>query len=253
MGESVLRPCPFCGAVPEYPSGDGTQYEIKCRCGHAGSSVRICDLMTLEERQVDDFTDHRYGEQFILRAKEQAAKNWNTRYKRPKTPGVDGVNYGFGNAKDLLEKVKRDRVSLKRAINEQDEILIKDSIFNFSVAAYSIKDWLKNGHFSADKDKNEVERYINKTPMLRLCADLCNGSKHKLLTSRKETADPVESVKDSELDWSDTTLPWSNTGLPWSGCYTVRIELDSGVAVEIQEFADQVIDSWDSFFKAKGL
>jgi hypothetical protein len=168
-------------------------------------------------------------------------------------PGVDGVNYGFGNAKDLFEKVKRDRASLKRAINEQDEILIKDSIFNFSVTAYSIKDWLKNGDSSAVTDKREVERYIKETPMLRLCADLCNGSKHKILTSRKETANPVESVKVSEMDWSDTALPWDNTVLPWSGAYTVRIELDSSSAVEIQEFADQVIDSWDSFFKAKGL
>jgi len=75
----ALLACPFCGEVPDYPSGDGTQYEIECDCGHASSSVQISDLMTIEERIADDFVDYRYGEQFIERAKIETTKMWNKR------------------------------------------------------------------------------------------------------------------------------------------------------------------------------
>jgi len=76
-----LLGCPFCNTVPEYPSGDGTQYEIVCeQCGMAQSCVQISDIMTIEERISDDFIDYRYGEEFVERAKEYTTKMWNKRY-----------------------------------------------------------------------------------------------------------------------------------------------------------------------------
>ena len=71
--------CPFCGEVPEFPSGDGTQYEIECDCGMARSCIQISDLMTIEERIEDELVNYRYGEEYILRAKIEAAKRWNER------------------------------------------------------------------------------------------------------------------------------------------------------------------------------
>jgi len=86
----VLKPCPFCGDTPELPDGAGTQYEIECGgCGQAMASVQICDLMTLEERVADAFTDYRYGEEFVERAKVQAIEHWNNR--APSPAGVDGL------------------------------------------------------------------------------------------------------------------------------------------------------------------
>jgi len=80
MSEDVkLMPCPFCGQIPKFPSGDGTQYEIECECGMSNSSVQISDLMTIEERINDGFANFRYGEEYILRAKNVAAICWNTR------------------------------------------------------------------------------------------------------------------------------------------------------------------------------
>ena len=76
---SELLPCPFCGETPAYPDGFGTQYEIECECGMATCSVQISDLMTIEERIADNFTDYRYGEKYIERAKNEATKNWNKR------------------------------------------------------------------------------------------------------------------------------------------------------------------------------
>lgn len=75
-----LLPCPFCGDRPELPSGEGTQYEIECSgCGQAMASVQICDLMSVEERAADSFTNYRYADEFVERAKKQAIESWNTR------------------------------------------------------------------------------------------------------------------------------------------------------------------------------
>lgn len=75
-----LKPCPFCGGEPEFPSGDGTQYELECDCGMAKSCVQISDLMDAEERANDDFIDYRYNEEFVTRAKTECINRWNERH-----------------------------------------------------------------------------------------------------------------------------------------------------------------------------
>lgn len=77
--EAKLKTCPFCGDIPELPSGDGTQYEIECGCGMAVSSIQIRDLMTIKEIGTDSFCRHRYPQQFIDRAMVYAIKQWNER------------------------------------------------------------------------------------------------------------------------------------------------------------------------------
>lgn len=77
-----LKPCPFCGSTPDFPNGNGTQYEIHCDdCGQSVASIQICDLMTLEERKAEQFINYRYSEEYIERAKNEAIDRWNERIK----------------------------------------------------------------------------------------------------------------------------------------------------------------------------
>jgi hypothetical protein len=76
---TVLLFCPFCGEIPSFPHGLGTQYDIECDCGMASSSVQISDLMTIEERMSDPFNDYKYKPEYVERAKLEAIKKWNTR------------------------------------------------------------------------------------------------------------------------------------------------------------------------------
>lgn len=78
---SEMLPCPFCGTTPSPESNvHGTQYEIWCEdCGQAVVGIQISDLMTMDERLSDPFTNHRYRQEFIDRAREEAINRWNTR------------------------------------------------------------------------------------------------------------------------------------------------------------------------------
>ena len=154
-------------------------------------------------------------------------------------------NYGFGSAKNLLAKVKRDESKLYLAVVSQEPDSISDAVFNFSVTAYHIKDWLKNESIEG------VESHINSDPMLRLCADLCNGSKHKLLIKAREDIDPVESIGNSGLTMDMTSIT-CDASIPGNG-HTIRIKQISGNQVEILDFAAKVLSSWESFFEAKNI
>jgi len=76
-----LLSCPFCGKIPEFPDGNGTQYEIYCDCGHAMSCIQISDTMTIEERMASNFekNGYRYEKEYINRAKKEATEAWNKR------------------------------------------------------------------------------------------------------------------------------------------------------------------------------
>jgi hypothetical protein len=148
-------------------------------------------------------------------------------------------NYGYENSSELLNKVERDESQLYDAVVSQCPDRIADSIFNFAITAYHIKDWLKEDGFT------DVESFINSEPMLRLCADLCNGSKHRILTKNREKSDLVLSIKNSDLTADMTSIICDST-IPLCG-HTVRILLSSGKEVEILHFAKSILEIWRSY------
>lgn len=84
LERAKLLPCPFCGETPEACDPEdhyGTYYEFQCDCGCARAGVQICDLMSIDERQADDFINHQYGREFIVRAMNHCIDMWNDRVK----------------------------------------------------------------------------------------------------------------------------------------------------------------------------
>ena len=148
-------------------------------------------------------------------------------------------NIGFNNSNDLIEKLRRDRSALKKAILDQNKPILKDAVINFFTYGYHIKDWLKSEEYK------DVEFYINNNLELRICADLCNGAKHKILTSRREINNPINSVNYSEIT-ADSTVYTADSTLKIDSV-TYNIQLESGKSIEILHFANRVVELWEKF------
>jgi len=54
-----------------------------------------------------------------------------------------------------------------------------DVLIHFLQDAYHLKDWVK---YDDSVTTTSVEEHINRSSVMRLCADLCNGTKHLKLT-----------------------------------------------------------------------
>lgn len=154
--------------------------------------------------------------------------------------------YYFTDARSVLEKIEREREKLRSAINSQTPTEIADSVFNFAVTAYHVKDWLQ------DQGTTDHETYINNNQELRICADLCNGSKHKTLTRNiRESTDPIQKVEISPLTADMTTITADST-ITING-HTVRVHLKSGKEIEILHLAEQVEKLWKTYFSNNGI
>jgi hypothetical protein len=61
-----------------------------------------------------------------------------------------------------------------------------DEIYAFFLNCYHLKDWIKCDSAVPVKDQQAVEDHITANRSLRLCADICNASKHLKLETKKD-------------------------------------------------------------------
>jgi hypothetical protein len=152
---------------------------------------------------------------------------------------IDFSNIGLKNSLDVYKKLERDRDTLKKALIQQEQNSLNDSVINLYTYGYHIKDWLKKEKYIG------VEEFINNNPELRVCADLCNGSKHKILTSIRSNEDPVQSLNTSEIT-VDSTAYTADSNIPINS-QTFDIKLESGKKYEIMYFANKIVELWYEF------
>jgi hypothetical protein len=85
----------------------------------------------------------------------------------------------YGRFKEISE---RKNISQSSSSDEDD-------VFAFFLNCYHLKDWIKNDP-SANQMTDKVESFINKSPSLSICADLCNGLKHLTLDKSRSGKNP---------------------------------------------------------------
>lgn len=159
-----------------------------------------------------------------------------------------GLNYWYNSARDLFGKVYRDKDKLHESVNSQDHERIADAIFNFVVTAYHVRDWLKQEAITSFIPQ-DVDNYVNHNKVLSICADLCNGSKHRILTkSLKSTA---TGTGNSPLKVSMTSITCSSS-IAVTG-FTPVIDTLEGNQYDILSWADQVVSTWEDFFTRHGI
>lgn len=89
-----LKPCPFCGDVPELEYGGGSCYDLWCNdCGQSVISIQICDEMTIEERMAEADLGpphYKHEKEFVDRVEKIIIERWNTRFEILNVPQKGG-------------------------------------------------------------------------------------------------------------------------------------------------------------------
>ena len=160
---------------------------------------------------------------------------------------------------DLLAKVRRDRDALLLAVEAEDETSLRDKLFDFSVTAYHVVDWVRSFHPNLEE---AVYSHLDSEPSLQACRDLANSSKHFALN-------PLSSAYRNHppsIDAVDHTIPVSTAGSISSlGVDTKRVVSVSstwrplkvafvaGQRVRVEEIATEAVSAWERFFAQHGI
>jgi hypothetical protein len=81
----------------------------------------------------------------------------------------------YSQASELLAKARRDRDALRAAADAGDMRRLRDEVFDFSVTAYHVRDWVKSLHPHLE---SHVVSLFSSNRMLQACRDIANSNKH---------------------------------------------------------------------------
>ena len=149
--------------------------------------------------------------------------------------GNVALRYGLRSPRDLYEKARRDAAKLREEVTS-------DGFFNFVITAYSVADWIENDLRLPDTVRADpVARKHGGDPILLLCGEIANGSKHFRLTK----ADPHARSITSDRGFGMGRFGCGPFGV---GEESIVIMMADGTQQPCPEFVEQVLAFWESFF-----
>jgi hypothetical protein len=122
----------------------------------------------------------------------------------------------------------------------------RDALVHFFQDAYHLKDWIKN---DPSLTKRDVEGLVNGSQSLRLCADLCNGTKHLSLTGTR-TGDQATGFTGQSV--AVRPAP-ASSGLPPDPALHSWVVSSGGVLYDAVALAGDVVNEWKDWLTAEGL
>lgn len=159
---------------------------------------------------------------------------------------------------DKFEKINNGRLH-----DEPSNYYYDDDVLAFFQNCYHLKDWIKNDEAiqtkvnpnpqkstircsepncpGRDVTSHAVEEYINSNESLKLCADICNATKHLKVTNPRSKKEPKIGNLDIKLN--------SN------GIIQVKyhIKLNDGTEKDAFELATECVSAWKEYLKTKKL
>jgi hypothetical protein len=116
-----------------------------------------------------------------------------------------------------------------------------DTVQSFFEAVHHLKDWLGNDP-SSGITKAAGDKLISGSPVLQLCADLANGSKHLKLTSSR-TGDLSTTIARNDV------AVFAGTG---TSAHRFYVE-SAGTEYDVLQLADDAVAEWNKFLSGEGL
>jgi hypothetical protein len=148
------------------------------------------------------------------------------------TEQFDTVNRHFTLFKQINDGKTHNQPSLYR----------DDLVINFFQHCYHLKDWIKNDPNCATW--SDVEKFINQNDDLKICADICNETKHLKLTKPRSAENPSLDVNDSIVKLVVKDGGNVSTSIDISVKYNVSIDSGDKDAFEL---AERCVLAWKSF------
>lgn len=168
----------------------------------------------------------------------------------------------YSSPTQLLEKAKRDGVSLVRALKDCNEQEVRDALFNFAITAYHIWDWIRAYRPELEQT---VTALLNDCEAIAACRDLSNASKHVALTLNRgpyvKHPPVIEDVNISAItrapisEMADPTGQFESpmnehAALP---AWRLKIHLVSGRRIRAEELVTEVLNVWKGFFDQNAI
>jgi hypothetical protein len=125
----------------------------------------------------------------------------------------------------------------------------RDDVVAFFINCHHLKDWVKNDPFALEHGsltRTGVEDFVNASAELRICGDVCNGSKHFLLDpNRSSTQDASTSIaKTAHSLYLGAYTP----------VYAAYFEVvSSGKSRDAFELATSCLAQWDQYLQEHSL
>lgn len=123
----------------------------------------------------------------------------------------------------------------------------EDDVLSFFVHCFHIKDWIVHLNKIGVTAK-QVDEFINASECLKICADLCNGTKHCILTRSARTGrQPHMSGRQYK---SSVWFTGSGGGEVVQGKYSI---VTAAGVVDALNLAEECMRSWENFIGSKRM
>lgn len=150
------------------------------------------------------------------------------------------LQINYGNSRSLLRKLEREKARAQEALDSQLFPDLADALYNFSVSAFHIKDWLINQN-GIDKDK--VHNFLNEVPILQACRDICNSKKHFKITRYE----PGEVQIGSTITEISAIIPGEDGSIDVYGKADIWVDVGNKEAYPVVDFMQKVIEEWNPY------
>jgi hypothetical protein len=120
----------------------------------------------------------------------------------------------------------------------------EDDIYAFFMHCYHLKDWVKNDTSVKTRMPNigaDVERFINESEALSLCADLCNSSKR--LELKRDSSGERPTFGRKQYHHQLNLGSGRSIRLEW------LVQRNNEPAIDAFQLATECIAAWDTFFQ----
>ena len=152
--------------------------------------------------------------------------------------GNTGYRHQLDRARRFHDRIQRWHDDM----DEIDEVQFQDDMWSFFQHCWHIKDWLANDPVVSQALKATVIAEVHRSQALRICQDLCNGTKHLSLKTPRSGAGARHKHVETLI-------------APEQGRYEIDVVFDdgSGGTRSGKELARECIAEWERILTAHGL